>query len=425
MATTTAGEANDSGVRVVALYRKVLAYADTEPEASLVFARKLAEMVCLDLLRDASPGPRQRRASLEDLLREGQARRVLPPELLPPLRAIQNYGNVGAHEQHGFAVTPHFVQPCLQAAATLTGRYQALRSLDGLNAAAAEGPPCGDITVAESGLTVVRAIQVAWDLDRVVGPHGLTTRTRAYPWSDRLLDDLQAGVLDLAIYNRAKAEAAIAAGTLQAVRILGSFGHSMGGGNFYLMARRDGRFASYTYDRLRAHDGDVRVAVPAGSDIAENVRCALACCHGEPAPALRIVDIPATSGLEVFRLDPDILVSAGQNLRMLARASGDCVEIVDTDSLSHALRPKFIARAENCLLASARLCALLPAPALAGLHAALRRNVAVHWHDEARAERMLEQLAAKVDLDGLSPEQGRSIVGRIVYETYRFGRPCP
>ena len=104
------------------LVLKARRYAESDPEVALGQARKSAEAICYRLFQ-AEIGP-PGKMMLEDLMTKLQAKQVLPPHVVVPLRTIQLYGNFGAHAQDEHVeVSVEWVAPCLSALAQVTNWY--------------------------------------------------------------------------------------------------------------------------------------------------------------------------------------------------------------------------------------------------------------------------------------------------------------
>jgi hypothetical protein len=104
------------------LVLKARYYAESDPEVALGQARKSAEAICYRLFQAEIGNPGK--MMLEDLMTKLQARQVIPPHVVIPLRTIQLYGNYGSHAQDGHvAVSAEWVAPCLSALAQVTQWY--------------------------------------------------------------------------------------------------------------------------------------------------------------------------------------------------------------------------------------------------------------------------------------------------------------
>ena len=410
--------------RLAELYHRVLDLSDSDRETALMYARKYGEAVCRELGAGRGDGTVSRSRSLEDLLRELTSKNAISRELVPHLRTIQNYGNASAHEHADGPVklTDDDVRPCIDAVVALHARILAIRSQNQLAAQIAMPGRESEVRVASSKLTVVRAIELGWNLDAELRRLGMATTLLSYPWSDRILNDLSEGSLDLAIYNKIRADKAIKHRSAP-IASLGCFGYSMGGRNFYLLARACSPWACAPRGTLLASLRDVTIAVPFSSDIIENVELVLGGSQQELASrGIRFVNIPANAGLEIFHLGNDILVSAGQNLRMLARFTGGYEEIARFDTLPEPIREELALRAENCLVASEPFARKLAAVGVTDLFERLQRNFLAAWHDPKREADLLRDLSSLIDLDGITIDLAERMSRTILFETYRIGR---
>jgi SNF2 family DNA or RNA helicase len=93
---------------------KAMAYADRDPEAALMYARKSAECICTDLFsREVGDPGNNRLDRLIELLSNKDA---LPERIKIPLRVIQQYGNYAAHVQADRKMIDRpYITPCLTA----------------------------------------------------------------------------------------------------------------------------------------------------------------------------------------------------------------------------------------------------------------------------------------------------------------------
>ena len=115
-------ESEVAGIR--RLYDKTLDYSKTDPETSLMNARKAAEAVCSRVF-EHKVGKPPKSMTLQPLIERLAQIDALPEHILVALRTIQGYGNLGSHHQPGESgkITPEFAQPCLQALGTVVQWY--------------------------------------------------------------------------------------------------------------------------------------------------------------------------------------------------------------------------------------------------------------------------------------------------------------
>src|SRR5436190_22518370 len=76
---------------------KAMTYADHDPEAALIYARKSAEGICTNVFSREIGDPGNNR--LDKLLELLSNKGVLSERIKVPLRVIQQYGNYAAHIQ--------------------------------------------------------------------------------------------------------------------------------------------------------------------------------------------------------------------------------------------------------------------------------------------------------------------------------------
>jgi SNF2 family DNA or RNA helicase len=93
---------------------KAMAYADRDPEAALMYARKSAECICTDLFTREVGDPGSNR--LDRLIELLSNKDALPERIKIPLRVIQQYGNYAAHVQADRkTIDRPYITPCLTA----------------------------------------------------------------------------------------------------------------------------------------------------------------------------------------------------------------------------------------------------------------------------------------------------------------------
>ena len=101
---------------------KAMGYADSDPETSLMYARKSAEGICTHIFFQeiGNPGNNRIDKLIELLANKG----FLPERIKIPLRVIQQYGNYAAHVQPDReAIDRSYIEPCLTALVHVTNWY--------------------------------------------------------------------------------------------------------------------------------------------------------------------------------------------------------------------------------------------------------------------------------------------------------------
>lgn len=114
--------------RIRALYDKAVLYQRTDPEVALAQARKSAEAICRNVYIHEGLEENSKPASkimLNDMISTLTRTGTLPAHIGIALETIQKYGNFGTHDQGTDSdnITEDYIQPCLQALATVVHWY--------------------------------------------------------------------------------------------------------------------------------------------------------------------------------------------------------------------------------------------------------------------------------------------------------------
>lgn len=410
------------------LYFKALRYADIDPEVSMGLARRSAESVLIEL---ATSEHVMTKPTLENLLTALTSAGKLPMRIVLPLRTIQGYGNYGvhAHGDVGETLTTEEIQPCLRALSHVlrwhgdlideSDAEESRRLLVRANVA-------GHITrIADSTLIVVKAILLGWRLERLLARYGRDLTYVQLPWADGLVRDVAEGLLETAVYNEKRTESLCSGSVIgEKVTIVGRFGHSMGGRNFYLLAARDGKWGTSNAVEFLEDPQGASIAVPEDSDMFANLLVALNTDKaGLRDKDIEILDVPHHLGLEIFHLNKDVLVVGGQNLRMHARVSGRFFELLNCEMLTDEQQRVLWESAANVMVANTGwLSELSINPS--DLHTELMRNFLWSWATPTTYEDRVRELAMFASFPpGTSAHDRERLVRHVLYETYRFGEP--
>jgi hypothetical protein len=85
---------------IVKLYDKTIAYAKTDPEVSLILARKVAESICNQIFYAKLPSSNSTKSMmLNDVIDKLKGANALPKLIVTHLTTIQSFGNYSAHYQ--------------------------------------------------------------------------------------------------------------------------------------------------------------------------------------------------------------------------------------------------------------------------------------------------------------------------------------
>lgn len=110
--------------RIAELQKRAMSYQNNDPETALMHARKAAEAICRSIfVQEINRNVGS--LMLDELIQKLTAAKVLPRPIQVPLRTIQAFGNLGAHEQDDVEeITPEYVQSCLQSLSIVVDWYQ-------------------------------------------------------------------------------------------------------------------------------------------------------------------------------------------------------------------------------------------------------------------------------------------------------------
>jgi hypothetical protein len=85
---------------IVKLYNKTIAYAKTDPEVSLILARKVAESICNQIFYAKFTSSNSTKSMmLKDVTDKLKETNVLPKKIVAHLNTIHQFGNYGVHYQ--------------------------------------------------------------------------------------------------------------------------------------------------------------------------------------------------------------------------------------------------------------------------------------------------------------------------------------
>ncbi|MEL7728081.1 toll/interleukin-1 receptor domain-containing protein [Citromicrobium bathyomarinum] len=304
---------------------------------------------------------------------------------------------------------------------------QLLKDLEALVATttgeqAAPSPPPDIVRIALSPLFVIHAITSAWEVERHLGMAGGLVATTSYPWNDQILEHLEDGQLDLAIYNFNRAKGYSDRRASPGYSIIGQAGRSMGGHNFSILAKTDSTWSEIGQDGFAKAIAGATVGLPVKSDMAEVFYRVVGGKEAVTEHGIKVVDVPITTGMEFFSLIPDALLNTGQNVRQCAIAAGEVREILPRSALDEAIRAELLSASRNCIIASDRLVSLLGGQEAAKAFAnALWISFNTNWANAERHQILLEELVSGSYNWSFSDSIVRQAVEKILYESYRIG----
>lgn len=282
-------------------------------------------------------------------------------------------------------------------------------------------PIIGSLRLATSGLTVIDSIMQGWDCDLIFRRNGFTIDRFPYKWSDKILTDMEAGKLDIAIYNK---ESCLSfnknnGGSIHIVRDICS---SMGGRNFYILASKNGKWRNMTLEQFKQSiDSDTIIGVPKHSDMYKNLLFILDISEEEiVSRGVKIIDYHSDQGLELFKILPDLLIVAGQDIRFLAECIGDYFELISYDYFPQEKKNYFFKNSINSLIISNSAMSKLKNINIEQLGIDLMLNFYRNFMKKDSTDKIYGALVNKLSHICHDEETLKYIINKILFETYRF-----
>lgn len=276
----------------------------------------------------------------------------------------------------------------------------------------------GTLTAASSRLVVARAFTTALPFARMRHVSFERVLLEELPWSDDLLQRIDNGTLDLAVYNHLRGIAL--ADQYPNVHLLGPIGYSMGGRNFCMLTNQRGKWAESSLTDLRQHLRDAVLVVGRNTDRFHNLLDILDLNARELSDrGITILDI-ADAPCSMLDSMPDALVVCGQNRRFEARLHHDLLEVSGFRDLPQDAKAAIRRRSANSLLVSTRIMESVSVSA-SELVLDIVGGVAEVWNSSY--DSLLDIVARESEFDSLDPDQRRDAAKQIIFDTYRFGSP--
>lgn len=295
-----------------------------------------------------------------------------------------------------------------------------------------EGGDLFGATLATTGLIVIRSITEAWGLKQQLETYDVELTEYDCPWEDSLLDLVQKGQVHIAIYNLRRAKFLLASSpeTFSKVCLLRPFGSSMGGKNFYVLARKDSkkwrRNTPWQEFCQQLTDKDFLFA-PTDSDMYATFVELLGRFGGcQTAPSPEVIplarSIEALKSLEapMFR---NAIMMAGTNARVVAEYLDEYIEVVNYHSFDVPGQCLLQQAARNCLIVNSALIEFLGGEDQARqIFRECERQFHESWTDESVTEAIIQRLTTFVSGSRSDdPIAFHYMVRKIVWESYRLG----
>lgn len=289
------------------------------------------------------------------------------------------------------------------------------------------------VVMAETDLIVVRSVTTAWDLEAAFAERGYQFKVFPMGWSDSVLTALDDGLVDLAVFNRARTEEYLALRSDSDVVIVTDCFASMNGENFYVLGQKSGRWqpgmAPEAFkDRLLA--SKATVAVPRDSDMLDNFLLVLDLSRSElERQDITVREVESADGLTQFSYDPHLLLIHGQNVRFQAhyrtRYHGHkYIEVINFSSADPLKQETLRYRSKNCIVSRRPFIRAISIDVLKRIFAQAHESFRVAWKDHARYKDLVRTLSAIPFRYGTrDPREAEFIVREIVARTYGFKEP--
>lgn len=278
----------------------------------------------------------------------------------------------------------------------------------------------GTLHMATSGLTVVDSIIQGWNCDSIFREYGYNIEKHPYKWSDRILEDMQKGLLDIAIYNK---ESCVSfnnkGGNIHIIRDVCS---SMGGRNFYILASKQGKWKGLTLEQFKnAIDNTTVIGIPKNSDMYKNLLFVLDMTEDEiHARGVKFIDYHTEQGLELFNVIPDLLIIGGQDIRFLAECNGGFFELISYDYFSKDKKDYFYKNSINSLLISPAAMKKITNVDIEQLSMDLMLSFYKNFMKKESINKIYNILSNKLSYICTNKETLKYIVSKIIFETYRI-----
>lgn len=280
--------------------------------------------------------------------------------------------------------------------------------------------PKRTLRLAVTDLVVVDSIMQGWNSEEVFREYNCHIEERHYKWSDNILKDLSIGKIDIAIYNRESCKKFNQTAEIP-ITILNDMCSSMGGRNFYILAKKSEWNDCTFEDFKKSLDNNTHIAVAMQSDQYRNLLYALDFDDQElKERGVKILDYHSSQGLSLFNAFPNLLLVSGQNIRYLAQSTGEYFEIVSYDDLPQDKKDFFKANSMNALLVGPAGLEKLKGIDLSQLSCKLLSNFYQNFLNPSRKTSLRDKLSDKLNDFCDNDKVIKYIIDNILFETYRI-----
>ena len=280
------------------------------------------------------------------------------------------------------------------------------------------------LKIADSELIVVKGILISWGLDEIVKNFDFHTLYISYDWSDKILDDLNVGKIQIAIYNTVRTKQYLKNKSNQ-LEIVDSYGFSMGGKNFYILSNNESLIKRDTTvnNFIKEIEGST-IALPFESDIYDNLLHIMNLTREQlDEHNINLIDLPVSYGLDIFKFKSDLLLLSGQNVRFKAKYKGGFFELNTDHILNDKLKSELAMNSANCLVINKRIYQYIDDKDVKDIFNKCKINFYSNWTEPILYDFLIDKIVHQLYNKMKSYEEAKFIVKQILFETYRFGEP--
>lgn len=240
-------------------------------------------------------------------------------------------------------------------------------------------------------------------------------------WSTNVIDRLEKGKLDIAIFNKELSNKYISEKNYRNVRAISDIGHSMGGKCFSVVAHNSNKIDVDYSNILSAFENRI-VFIGVKSDRFANFCSMLNLTEAQAHSSnITFIDIPDPDSLEILGLNKEAILVGGQNIRFSAQQNGDFEEIIDFNRLPTFFKRKLFEASQNTILVSNALENKMIADA-ESLVSQLTTNFDKLRMNAPLYDKLVDKLKHSCSFpEGL--EDSETIIKHVIFETYRHGNP--
>lgn len=411
--------------QLIRYYNDAFNVMTTDATSSANKARKAAELICKDILKNNNI-IFDETSMLWDLMRHVNENHLWPdPRMQPLIKSIQQVANYASHHNKIKLIRAD-IEGCMITFSRLLYFYLGssieipmIELGDPSSMQPIRKPQ--DFTVAYSHLTVIEAITLNWDIKNTFAAYGLKVHNVERKWNDTILEELENGYLDMAIYNKNRAIKYNGIGG-DRLHILRDVCVSMGGNNFYVLALKGGKWKPMDIEAFRSSlDENTVVALSKSSDRLDNFLFAVNSTEQELIErGVKFVEYDADKGLDVFDLSPDILLVGGQDVRIMAEKEDRFFEIVNCDMLPQKEKRFFYEQAINSIVVGESGYNKFHASDIDDILDKLVLNFYKNVSIKSKKASTIEKLERTVRARCLDDISTKYVIERILFETYRI-----